>query len=259
MHPKDADFLDLEFGPTKDTSIINSAIPNDDTLYKDFSLPPFPGHRWLPLTQNSTSLLYTPMSRGTVDPWGPSVHNWAIAAQQHYSLLQNIENKTLHRYWVAPVPPEGSGMWNTQYSRYNLNFIAIWGRDVTEGAQVRHVCETGTHDPKASTGHGHDGIHDCRNVVISEMHDDEKNITADIPRASGRPMMIDVQALTAHMHFHDQEVGIQMTDLLDRWRAYVNENVCSVNRQKRVPGQLGGLGWLDSNSGPGWWQCPWIV
>lgn len=125
IHPDDASYQSFNFGPTVDTSLVNSAIPNDAALYRDFDLPPFPGHRWLPLTQNTTSLLHTPMSRGSVDPWGPSVHNWGIAAQQHYSLLQNIENQTLHKYWVAPVAPHGDGLWNQQYTRYNLNFIAV--------------------------------------------------------------------------------------------------------------------------------------
>lgn len=96
------------------------------------------------------------------------------------------------------------------------------------------------------------------NGIVSNLRDDEKNITADMPRALGREMVIDVQALAAHMHFHDQEVGMQMTDLLDRWRAYANKNVRAPRRQKRVPGQEGGGGWTAANGGLGWWKCPWV-
>lgn len=259
IHPKDHEFQNFEFPPTRDTSLVNSAIVSDDELYRSFDYPPFPGHRWLPLTQNTTSLLHTPMSRATVDPWGPSVHSWAIAAQQHYSLLENIENVTLSRYWVAPVPSHGSGLWNMQYTRYNLNFIAVWGKDIVEGASVKRVSGPSDYTPGPQskgwlTGEGEAWANGLR----SEMHDDEKNITADMPRSLGRPLVIDVQALAAHMHFHDQEVGIQLTDLLDRWRAYANERVCAPKRQKRVPGQISGLGWNNETANAGWWKCPWV-
>jgi len=256
-HPDDEQYRNFDWEPTVDTSLINSAIKSDKALYHDFDLPPFPGHRWLPLSQNSTSLLHTPMSRITADPWGPGVHSWALSAQQHYSLLENIESNTLHSYWVAPIPPLGDGLWNMQYTRYNLNFIAVWGRDVVAGAHVRRISGPKKYtpeDPEWNNGLGNA----WGNGIVSEMHDDEKNITADMPRAMGRPMVIDVQALAAHFHFHDQEVGMQMTDLLDRWRAYANDRVCAPRNRKGVPGQVGGKGWTERNGGQGWWQCPWV-
>jgi len=239
IHPDDSEYQYFDFGPTPDNALINSAIASEEDLWKTFDPAPFPGHRWLPLTQNTTSLLSTPMSRITPDPWGVGVHHWAVAAQQHMSLFQNIENNTLHKYWMTAVPPLGDGLWNMQYTRYNLNFIAVWGRDVRAGAGIYK-------DPK--TG-----------LMTSTLFDDEKNITADMPRALGREMMIDTQALVAHMHFHDQEVGIQMTDMLDRYRAFVNDRVCAPARQKSPPGMVGGLGWTEKNGGEGWWRCPWVA
>ncbi|GAB7345336.1 hypothetical protein MBLNU457_3688t2 [Dothideomycetes sp. NU457] len=269
IHPHDSNFQDLHFGPTEDTSLINSGIENVEALYEKFRYPPFPGHRWLPLSQNTTSLLYTPMSRATADPWGPGVHNWALAAQQHYSLLQNIENNTLHKYWIAPVPPLGTGMWNMQYTRYNLNFIAVWGKDIAKGSQLRRVSGPSTWDADSPAKHSNDtkiqkawsALGEAwANGLVSNMHDDEKNITADMPRNLGRPMMLDVQALAAHMHFHDQEPGMMMTDMLDRWRAYANEKVCAPRRQKKVPGQENGLGWKKDNANPHLWmeKCPFV-
>nr|POE99353.1 hypothetical protein CFP56_52746 [Quercus suber] len=245
-HPDDADYMNLQFGRTPIQSIVNSAITDDDMLQRLFQDVPYSGHRWLPLTQNTTSLLYTPISRISTDPWGVGVRNWAVAAQQHYSLLQNIEEDAMHKYWMAAVPPLGEGVFNLQYSRYNLNFIAVWGKDVVEGAKVRQEVIV------ESNG-------DEKTKIVSEMDDDEKNLTADMPRSLGRPMLIDVQAVVAHMHFHDQEPYMQMTDVLDRWRAYVNDQVCAPNRQKKAPGQLDGLGYTNLNKGNGRWQCPWVT
>lgn len=260
-HPHDDQYQSFIFPPTPDESLVNSAMKNDQELYERFARAPFPGHRWLPLSQNSTSLLFTPMSRASLDPWGPSVHHWGLAAQQHYSLLQNIESGTLYKYHVAPSG--GPGLWNMQYTRYNLNFIAVWGRDVAQGIALQRSSGPTHWDSRgprigetraewAAAGRA------WASGLSSNMRDDEKNITADMPRALGRPMVIDMHALVAHMHFHDQEPGMQMTDLLDRWRAYANEKVCSPRRQKGVPGQAGGLGWDEGNAGFGWWQCPFV-
>jgi hypothetical protein len=225
-------------GPIYTNDLYNSAIPDDDSLQKLFGEAPFPGHRWLPLTQNTTSLLYTPMSRFGDDPWRLGVHLWATAAQQHYSFFQNLEEDVLHRYYMASVPPHGEGLWNTQYIRTNLNFVAVWGKDVREGARVHREFRGG------------------KSVIVSDMNYDEKNMTADIPRTLGRPFVVDVQAIVSHLHFGPSTPMLQMTDLLDRYRAYANEKVCPKDRQKKVPGQHTGLAWPEGQDG--WWQCPWI-
>jgi hypothetical protein len=240
-HPHDAQYQNLALGPIHNNDLWNSAVPDEEAFNHAFEEIPFPGHRWLPLTQNTTSLLYTPMSRLGVDPWFMGVHHWSTAAQQHYSLLQNIEESQLHRYHMASTPPLGVGLYNTQYIRYNLNFLAIWGRDVVLGAGLDPVTKS---LPPSSKGYN--------------LLDDEKNMTADIPRTLGRPFMIDVQALASHLHFGPQTPQVQMTDLLDRYRAYANEKVCPKDRQKKVPGQPDGLGVPLGSGAPGWWQCPWI-
>jgi hypothetical protein len=233
-HPHDAQYQNIALGPIYTNDLWNSAIHDEEMFNKAFEEVPFPGHRWLPLTQNTTSLLYTPMSRLGVDPWFMGVHHWSTAAQQHYSLLQNIEEDQLHRYHMAS--PAGDGLYNTQYIRFNVNFMAIWGKDVVLGAGVQRA-------------HG---------AVISNLRDDERNLTADIPLALGRPFMIDVQALASHLHFGPQTPQVQMTDLMDRYRAYANEKVCPKDRQKKVPWQPDGLGVPEGSEAPGWWQCPWI-
>jgi hypothetical protein len=87
-----------------------------------------------------------------------------------------------------------------QWQRYNLNFLAIWGRDVKLALPVQ---------------------------------DDELELTAKVPERLGRPFVVDTRAIVAHHSFSVQKDGILSTDLLDRWRAFANENVCAANNQKK--------------------------
>ena len=87
---------------------------------------PFKGHRWLPLNKTSENLRKTPIAAAEYNPWGRALMRWQIAAQQHYSFLENLENNQLDKYaWGGP-----DGLWNMQYDRYNLNFIIMWGDDI---------------------------------------------------------------------------------------------------------------------------------
>lgn len=87
--------------------------------------PPFAGHRWLPLVDTSANLLKTPIAKAEYNPWGTGWTSWAIGAQQQYSLFENLEKNEMGRYWFG----NEEGIWNMQYERYNLNFLAIWGKD----------------------------------------------------------------------------------------------------------------------------------
>jgi hypothetical protein len=159
---------------------------------------PFPGHRWLPVGRDSSNWdnMMTPIGRfdtfGKVDT-GMAWRSWAVATQLHYSLLQHIENDSMDAYHF--------GIWNTQWTRFNLNFVALWGEDV-----------------KA-------------NLPIAA--DDEEYITATLPRKLGRPFLIDTRSVVSHLHFGPQTKGILQTDLLDRYRALANEKACALNNQKR--------------------------
>jgi len=92
--------------------------------------PPYEGHRWLPLTvssnKTSEALMKTPIVRAEYAPFGLELYSWAIAAQLQYSLFKNLEDDTMYNYWTG----NGDGIWNMQYTRYNLNFLAIWGESV---------------------------------------------------------------------------------------------------------------------------------
>ncbi|KAI2626442.1 hypothetical protein GGR54DRAFT_470636 [Hypoxylon sp. NC1633] len=216
-------------------------------------VPPYQGHPWLLLqsltdgnssrvssksTMRSTAALaHTPMGAWYANPgpekvaFGPGWKSWGAAAQQLYSLLYNLERNQMHLYHfgrpldyneeeedddekqdvkaAAPAAakkknkyegPGGENLFDMQYERYNLNFIAIWGRDVAAGLPLK---------------------------------DDELEITATIPLRLGRPFVIDTRSVVAHHAFYVQTKGIASTDLLDRWRAFANENVCAATNQKK--------------------------
>ncbi|MCJ1400215.1 hypothetical protein MMC11_003419 [Xylographa trunciseda] len=151
--------------------------------------PPYHNHRWLPLPPSPQNLEKTPIARSAYDAFGLAWTSWAIAAQQHYSLLSRIETNTIHKYHFG----DSEGMWDMQYDRYNLNFVAIWGHDVRA------------------------------NLPIKE---DEQELTSDIPKRLSRPLLVDTRAVVSHFSFGPQKEGMRETDLLGRYEALAEETVC---------------------------------
>ena len=95
--------------------------------------PPFKGHRWLPLPDNVKNLDKTPMTESSYDPDGPDWGSWSLGAQAHYSFLENLENDELSRYHYGwGIDPEREAIWHMMYGRMNINFMAIWGKDVLD-------------------------------------------------------------------------------------------------------------------------------
>ena len=84
---------------------------------------PYEHHRWLPLGPEYT-LDGTPITTTAYDKSGPGWNNWAIAAQEHYSFLENLEKDELWRY--------NFGIWDYHYERLSINMIAIWGDDIVD-------------------------------------------------------------------------------------------------------------------------------
>ena len=102
--------------------------------------PPFMHHRWLPMENTPASMAWTPVAAGAeYNPFGRGLWEWTLAAQQHYSFFDHLEEGDLTPYWVG----NGEGLWNFQYGRYNLNFLAIWGRNVA-------MMDIGTFDDEGS-------------------------------------------------------------------------------------------------------------
>lgn len=108
--------------------------PDDGRVLEDGQegAPPSKNHRWLPLG-NDTNIDKTPIGNSRYDPYGPDWKSWALAAQVHYSLLENIEKNQLERYYYgSSLDDSQEGIWNMNYDRMNINFMAIWGNDVVE-------------------------------------------------------------------------------------------------------------------------------
>lgn len=87
---------------------------------------PYANHRWLPLGDDSL-LPNTPIAHTEYLPDGQGWQRWAIGAQQHYSLLENLEQDQLHKYYIGE-----DGIWNMRYDRTNVNLLAIWGNDILD-------------------------------------------------------------------------------------------------------------------------------
>lgn len=158
--------------------------------------PPFLNQRWLPLENTSENLLKTPIAKGnSYDPFGKGWLEWTMAAQQHYSLLDHMEKEDFGVYWAG----NQDGIWNMQYGRYNLNFLAIWGKNVALG-------DVGS--------------------------DDEQDLTVTIPKKLKRPCIVDTHAIIGHYSFGTTP-ELEATDLLQRYRLYANEKVCKKDNQKK--------------------------
>jgi len=163
--------------------------PANFTMTLD-TLPPFPGHRWLPLLKGQSTDT-TPISLAEYNPHGAGWNHWALAAQQHYSLFQNLEtDPQLGAYQFE--------LWDTIYDRLSINFVVFMGDDLLDNGPVP------------------DG--------------DEEYLTSILPKKLGRHVAIDGHAIVAHYSFgpqtFDGPAGLGWTDVLTRYKAYADENVC---------------------------------
>ncbi|KAJ5403939.1 hypothetical protein N7509_003810 [Penicillium cosmopolitanum] len=90
--------------------------PADFKVRKDFK-PPFEGHRWLLPRESATDR--DPIAGSVYTDTGPSMSDWTVGAQQHYSFLHHLELDNLDRYkfplWVNPTEP------------VTINFGCFWG------------------------------------------------------------------------------------------------------------------------------------
>ncbi|KAI0186056.1 hypothetical protein EV127DRAFT_411566 [Xylaria flabelliformis] len=196
-----------------------------------YAKPSYEGHPWLLLDNVENSLLKTPMgfNKLTADavggPYGAAWKSWMISAQQQYSLLRNLELNEMWRYHFGSqieypqgvnssadaaalkffdpnhLGPGAEQIYDTHYSRYNLNFVALWGHDIKKALPIAD--------------------------------DDEQDLTVTKPERFQRPFVIDTRAVVGHLSFYPQHEGIRHTDLLDRWRALANEMVCTPENQRK--------------------------
>ncbi|KAL8846006.1 MAG: hypothetical protein Q9221_008868 [Calogaya cf. arnoldii] len=162
------------------------------------SHPPRPSNRqqrWLPVPAPfNNSLKGTPASLLQYESSTEGLRNWAIAAQQHYSFLQNLERGQLWRYKMSNTGDESkphSNLWHMQGTRIQINLIAVWGDDVVDNLPVPP--------------------------------DDERYFTVDLPKKLGRAAVVDLNAIAVHFAFRHQRKGMERTDLLGRYKNLADE------------------------------------
>ncbi|EEH08809.1 conserved hypothetical protein [Histoplasma capsulatum G186AR] len=86
--------------------------------------PPAKGHRWLRV-KDDKAIVRTPVTHLKYEVWGDTYTSWAIAAQQHYSFLENLEKNQLDLYKFN-LP------WNMDNERIRINVLAIWADDILD-------------------------------------------------------------------------------------------------------------------------------
>ena len=91
--------------------------------------PPFENHRWLPVQRKYDNFDGTPMAISEYDPLGRSWKRWDIAAQEHYSLLENLESDPSLRCYDF-------GLWHSYHKRFSIHFILFLSNDVLDNGPV---------------------------------------------------------------------------------------------------------------------------
>lgn len=170
----------------------------DDYFFSFEEEPPSMTHRWLRLPTDQDNVVKqlkrTPISDSEYKTWGASLHSWAIAAQQHYSFLENLYEDRLDLYQFSPK----ASPWVTDYERLSINLIAVNSTEILENLPMDTV--------------------------------DEQWLTVALPKKIGKSVAVDTHALAVHFSFGDQG-NVATTDLLGRYLDYAKENACMVDSQ----------------------------
>lgn len=145
-------------------------------------------HRWLPLRAQQDHVLdKTPIVETEYGAFGRGWTQWQIGAQEHYSFLENLEKDELWRYKF--------GIWDFQYERMGIQFIAMMGRDINAAKPIAG--------------------------------DDENHFAVTMPKQLGRHAIADGRGVVVHWSFGSQRSGMKWTDVLERYRSFAQENICA--------------------------------
>lgn len=105
----------------------------DDWLFGLDRDPPYNGHQWLRL-RNETDIQRTPITQIEYATWGTGLKSWAIAAQEHYSFLENLLDGRLDLYKFRRV-------WLANYERLSINLMTLWADEVLDNLPMDTVDE----------------------------------------------------------------------------------------------------------------------
>ncbi|KAF5969526.1 hypothetical protein FBULB1_10205 [Fusarium bulbicola] len=146
-------------------------------------------HRWLPLDEGGKDHILdtTPIEATEYNPMGRGWTQWTIGAQQHFSFFENLWKKKLSAYKFET--------WDFQYERMGIQFVALLGRDINRAKPIEA--------------------------------DDENHFSCNMPRALGRHAVADGRGVAAHYSFGSQRAGMDRTDIIDRYRSFARNNICT--------------------------------
>ncbi|RFU76574.1 hypothetical protein TARUN_5659 [Trichoderma arundinaceum] len=170
-------------------SLLPSWQGADDFEVSEWNPPDHQKHRWLPVKGHNDHILdRTPIVETEYDPFGPGWKKWQVAAQEHYSLFENIETGRLRQYRFST--------WDFQLKRMGIQFTCMMGKDI--------------------------------NMAKPIAADDEHHFAVTMPEQTGRHAVADGGGVVAHFSFGAQagDERIEQTDVLDRYRSYAAEFVC---------------------------------
>ncbi|EXJ68756.1 uncharacterized protein A1O5_07687 [Cladophialophora psammophila CBS 110553] len=167
----------------------------DDYFFGPFQAPPYDGHCWLRLP-NDSDISRTPVADIEYNTWGTGLKSWAIAAQEHYSFLENLADDRLNTYRMGSSLDRGGTdkTWLTIDQRLSINMITVWADDVLDNLPMDDV--------------------------------DEQWLTLILPKKLKRQVAVNMDALAVHFTFGSQGT-VETTDLLARYRDYAFENACA--------------------------------
>ena len=155
-----------------------------------------PKHRWLPV-QGQNALYHTPITQTEFKGGGHGLFSWAIAAQQHYSFLDHLENNRKYLYTLGHGSSDATDtIWDMTGERLSINFIALRGEVILENLDK-----------------------------LEAWKDDEEYLTVELPKQLNKRLTVQTKALGVHYSFNKQHT-LDHTDVLARYRAYAIENVC---------------------------------
>lgn len=78
--------------------------------------------------RNDHILDRTPIAETEYDAFGKGWKKWQIAAQEHYSLFDNIENDSLDQYRFKT--------WDFQLRRMGIQFTVMMGKDINQAKPI---------------------------------------------------------------------------------------------------------------------------
>jgi len=132
MNPPTPDSNELTRKSWKHTEYPAWEGPDDWTFAHDQDAP-YNGHRWLRLP-NAAHIHRTPITQIEYGTWGRGLTSWAIAAQEHYSFLENLLDDQLDRYKLKRV-------WLADYERLSINLMALWADEVLDNLPMDTIDE----------------------------------------------------------------------------------------------------------------------